>query len=134
MYDHYPNRNRFYPDVGQKGFSDHMTLGFLGKTCRLKEQDPHVVSYPREREKIEVAKNDWRLCEAITKRSGCKIEDFEQIIQRITTSGIAQRRNQLAHGEPISQDDAQVLRTAIIGQKEKPGILIWLVENLEPKK
>ena len=134
IYAYYPSRNKFYSDVGQQGFNDHMTLGFLEIICEYKGRSIQGnVSYD-ERKKIGSAQHNWPLCEAILKRASCPIPDFERLVQRFASDGVRVRRNKLAHGEMISQSDAQTLRNAIIGQKEKPGILIWIAENLEPKQ
>lgn len=134
LYAYYPNRNKVYPDVGRQGFNDHMTLGFLEIICEYRGRSLQGNVSFDERKKIGSAQHNWPLCEAILKRAGCPIPDFERQVQRFASEGVRVRRNKLAHGEMISQSDAQALRTAIIGQKENPGILIWIAENLEPKK
>lgn len=132
IHDYYPDRNAFYSDVRQKGFSDHMTLGFLEIIYLHKGKSWHSGLHPQEQKKIKSAQHNWPLCEAVCKRSKCNIMGFEQMIQRVGAERI--RRNKLAHGDAILRSDAQALRDAIIGRKEKPGILLWLAENLEPKK
>ncbi|MEO7020573.1 MAG: hypothetical protein ABI234_10525 [Ktedonobacteraceae bacterium] len=133
IHDYYP-KYKYYADVAQKGFSREMTLGFLIMMYHLQAEDPRPSHAPKYQEDIAKAKADWRLCEEIVKAANGNIADFATIIQRMDREGISKKRNLLAHGESVSQSDAQILRTVIIGQKEKPGILIWLAENLEPKK
>jgi len=132
LHDYYPNPHKSYADVGQKGFSREMTLGFLTAVYSLQKKDPFSVPPSKEREDIRKAKDDWRLCQEILRHAGCNIADFEDIIKRMDMEGIPKKRNKLAHGEAVLQGDAQALRDAIIGHKGEPGILIWLAENLEP--
>ena len=133
LYNYYPDKHHLYPDVRQKGFSGQMTLGFLDTIYTYKGLHPQSGMLQKEIDKIRSARHNWPLCESIVRRAGCTLADFEQILHRIITEGITARRNKLAHGEAVSQADARALRDTIIGTKEKPGILLWLAEHLEPK-
>jgi hypothetical protein len=132
LHDYYP-KYKYYPDVGQKGFSREMTLGFLSVMYILQGQDPYKAHSPKEQDEIRKAQDDWHLCRELVKRAGCNLADLENIIKWIAAEEIAKKRNNLAHGGIVPQSDAWTLRNVIIGQKGKLGILIWLAENLEPK-
>ena len=45
---------------------------------------------------------------------------------------IKDKRNVLAHGGSVTREVALLLRECIIGDRNRPGILCWLVECMEP--
>ncbi len=110
-----------------------MTLGSLETIYNFKDKDPHYAKDGNEANKIKTAQHNWELCRAIIVHSKSDIRVFEAILKRMVTENVAKNRNTLAHGGPIPQSTAQKLRDVIIGRKDKPGILCWLAEHLEPK-
>ena len=128
LQDHYPDQ--------KSGFNvpyGNMTLGSLETIYNFKDKDPHHAKDGNEANKIKTAQHNWELCRAIIVHSKSDIRAFEAILKRMVTENVAKNRNTLAHGGPIPQSTAQKLRDVIIGRKDKPGILCWLAEHLEPK-
>jgi hypothetical protein len=79
------------------------------------------------------SKATWNIFLQAVNSSGCDAARFEQIVQTMVSGKLKDRRNQLAHGNPISQDTALALRELILGKnRNQPGVLCWLVEALEP--
>jgi hypothetical protein len=128
--DHYP------PDKpgGFRVPNGHMTLGALATISACKDLALNQARDNKERRKIEDSQYNWRLCMALAKASQCGIKEFDDALWYFTDDGVARNRNLLAHGGVISQDIAQALRDGIIGRKGAQGFLVWLVENLDPKK
>ena len=125
----------FYPDQ-KSGFNvpyGNMTLGSIETIYNLKDKDPHNAKDGNEANRIKTAQHNWELCSIIIVHSNSDIRAFEAILKRMVTENVAMNRNKLAHGGPIPQSIAKELRDVIIGRKDKPGILCWLAEHLEPK-
>ncbi len=67
--------------------------------------------------------NVWdKLVDLITKTGG-NLSKFESIVQRLEDEGIRTHRNDVAHDKPFSHQDAHDLREAILGSRDKPGVL-----------
>ncbi len=58
--------------------------------------------------------------------------EFEHIVQCLDNELVTKHRNDLAHGEPIAREDVEALRDAIIGTRDRPGILYCLAKHLQP--
>lgn len=78
------------------------------------------------------AKTTWDTFIALVTQAGTDVKDFERIVQWMVTDQLKEKRNLLAHGEAISKEIASVLRESVIGTRNKPGILCWLAEHLDP--
>ncbi len=78
------------------------------------------------------AKINWETLIWRVRQSGSDSSTFEQIIHRMIAENIKDKRNLLAHGSAITGEIASSLRESIIGDRNKPGILCWLVEHVEP--
>ena len=60
------------------------------------------------------AKQNWDKLEVLVKSVGGNVFEFERILQRLIDEHVRKYRNQLAHGDPVAMQDAQVLREAIL--------------------
>ena len=74
-------------------------------------------------------KINWETLTWRVRQSGSDSSTFEQIIHRMIAENIKDKRNLLAHGGAITGEIASSLRESIIGDRNKPGILCWLVEH-----
>lgn len=112
----------YYPNPKQGGFifpHNQVTLGALEYMYQHKGQQD--------------SKHNWSLCMTLVNQARVQPKQFEEVIGRIVQEHVVTYRNRLAHGGPITQNVAQSLRTTIIGNRNKPGILSWLAEHLPPK-
>jgi hypothetical protein len=128
--------HNYYPDQ-KSGFNvpyGNMTLGSFETIYNLKAKDPNKAKDGNEANRIKIAQHNWGLCHTIVVQSKSDIRAFEAILKRMVEENVAKNRNTLAHSGLIPQSTAQDLRDVIIGRKDKPGILCWLAEHLEPKK
>jgi hypothetical protein len=89
--------------------------------------------YQRNAPKEETAHN-WTILHGVLTRAGCDRDEFLTLLRRIVNERVVEYRNLLAHGDPVAQDIAKALRSAIIGESGQPGILCWLTQHLEPVK
>jgi hypothetical protein len=78
------------------------------------------------------AKNNWETFIWLVGEAGSQPHEFERIIKHMVEHDIKDKRNQLAHGGAISREIASSLRESVIGDRNKPGILCWLAEYMEP--
>jgi hypothetical protein len=137
IHDYYPDPKCYYPDINKTGFdvpSGNMTLGAAEGIYKFQVRDLQSAKDKNEAKRIQTAKENWDLCCTIATHSGADIPALEVIFKQMINEQVSQNRNHLAHGGPVSQGTAQALRNAIIGRRDKPGILYRLAECLEPKK
>lgn len=57
---------------------------------------------------------------------------FTTMFAELEAVGLDKLRNQLAHGGPVSKEDAAKIRAAVIGSRQRPGALCWTVAHLQP--
>jgi hypothetical protein len=76
--------------------------------------------------------HNWSIIVDLVAAAGSSLTEFEGVVDRFVTAQIVDHRNHLAHGEPVPQSIAEGLRNNIIGDRGQPGILCWLIENLDP--
>ena len=75
--------------------------------------------------------HNWTILVDLVTTSGSSLTEFEGIVDRFVTDQIVYHRNHLAHGDPVPQSIAEILRNTIIGDREHPGLLCWFVEHLD---
>jgi hypothetical protein len=73
----------------------------------------------------------WNLFLSLVRQSGSNTDEFEDLMQRIVSGKVKEKRNTLAHGGAITQAMAQTLREIVIGDRHTPGVLCWLAEHLD---
>lgn len=73
----------------------------------------------------------WHRLSRHATASGCEERDFVRFLKRIEAE-IRQRRNELAHGDPVPVMNAEALRVSVLGQSTTVGLLRWLVEHIDP--
>ncbi len=101
----------------------------------LKKKDWTIGAYTSiygKRNSDKHAKGDWDMLMELIQRAGGSCPEFENIVQRLDNEHVTKHRNDLAHGQPIARQDAEALRDAIIGTRDRPGILYCLAEYLQP--
>lgn len=76
--------------------------------------------------------HNWSLIVDCVTLSNASLAEFEAILERFVNKRVVHRRNELAHGEPTPQTVAETLRQTILGERNQPGILSWLIEHIEP--
>lgn len=113
LYDHCPNAYKLPKN------NPHLTLGAMKNIYKYRHSGD--------------AQHNWGIFENLVKQSGSSIHDFTDTMQRMADEDVKEKRNQLAHGNPVPRDLAQSLRDTIIGKRDQPGVLYWLAENLQPK-
>lgn len=101
-----------YPKNGP-GF----TIGTVDKACNYKQNS--------------LSAQIWNIFCACVRDSGGDPATLEEPMKRLQREGVKAKRNQLAHGVAITREVAQALRTVIVGDINKPGVLIWLARNLD---
>jgi hypothetical protein len=84
------------------------------------------------RNKLVDAAHNWNLLISLVKRSDSSIAEFEALVERISSEQVTVHRNLMAHGGMVNRDIAASLRKSIVGDKRTPGMLCWLVENIDP--
>ena len=87
-----------------------------------------VFAYQGQQEKATAI---WSIFLSLVRQSGCNTDEFEDLIQRIVSGKVKEKRNTLAHGGAITKDMAQALREIVIGDRNTPGVLCWLAEHLD---
>ncbi len=88
--------------------------------------------YQRNAPKGDFAHN-WAILQGVLAQAGCDKDEFLTLLRRIVNERVVEHRNLLAHGEPVAQDIAKALRSAITGEGgQQPGILCWLSSHLDP--
>jgi hypothetical protein len=135
--NYYPDSKHHYPDINKKGFnvpSGNMTLGAVETIYKLKNKDVESERDANKVRSIQTAKHNWDLCCTLVNRSGGDIPIFEAMLKQMMDEHVSYNRNEIAYGRPILQNMGQELRDAIMGHRNKPGILYRLVECLEPKR
>lgn len=70
----------------------------------------------------------WGIFLSLVRQSGSNTDEFEDLIQRIVSGKVKEKRNTLAHGGAITQDMAQALWEIVIGDRHTPGVLCWLAD------
>ncbi len=101
----------------------------------LKKKDWTIGAYTHtycKRDSEKHAKGDWDTLGVLIQGAGGNHLEFEHIVQRLDNELVTKHRNDLAHGEPIAREDAEALCDAIIGTRDRPGILYCLAEHLQP--
>lgn len=78
------------------------------------------------------ALRNWNIMLNLVQKSGADPAAFEQTLARIEHEQVKRYRNTLAHSDKAAQHIAETLRHVIIGNRRQPGVLSWLVENLDP--
>ncbi len=78
------------------------------------------------------AKHNWERMLSYVAASGCTAAAFEQVLARLEEARVVAHRNTLAHSKSAPQTIAAAIRSAIIGDRRRPGALPWVVENLQP--
>lgn len=68
---------------------------------------------------------------AVVNASGSDAAAFEALFKRIVDTGLKDKRNRLAHGEATPREEAQAIRSLLIGSRSEPGVLCWLAEHLD---
>jgi hypothetical protein len=76
----------------------------------------------------------WTIFRTLAIQSGSDPNELRQCIEWIEREQVKEKRNQLAHGGPITRETASVLREIVVGMPGKPGILHWLAEHLAPPR
>ena len=77
------------------------------------------------------AQNNWETFCWLVRNAGSNPQEFERIIKQMIDEKIKDKRNLLAHGDAVTSEVASSLRENIIGDRNRPGILCWLVEHVE---
>lgn len=90
---------------------------------------PHAY---QNRNKEKDAAHNWNLLITLVQHSGSSSAEFEALIVRFNNEQVKDHRNRLAHGDPIAKQVAQALRESILGNRNQPGILYCLAEQLQP--
>lgn len=78
------------------------------------------------------AQHNWDTLCWLVRNAGSNPQEFERIVKQMIDEKIKEKRNLLAHGGAVTKEIASSLRESIIGDRNKPGILCWLVEYIEP--
>jgi hypothetical protein len=76
---------------------------------------------------------NWQTLISFAAKSGITATEVEKLIKRLDDEHIADYRNDLAHGKPISMQKALTIKDAIIGRKGYQGVLCYLAEKLNAK-
>lgn len=102
-----------------KSYGDHtgFTLGTItyAYTNRYRNNDARI---------------NWDVLTGQVSRSNSDVREFEDVVQRMLTEQMREKRNLLAHGEAISREVATSLRDCVIGDRRHTGILCWLAEHV----
>jgi len=80
----------------------------------------------------KTAQNNWETFSWLVRNAGSNPQEFERIVKQMIDEQIKDKRNLLAHGGAVTKEVALSLRENIIGDRNRPGILCWLVEHFEP--
>jgi len=80
----------------------------------------------------KTAQNNWETFSWLVRNAGSDPQEFECIVKQMIDEQIKDKRNLLAHGGAVTKEVASSLRENIIGDRNRPGILCWLVEHFEP--
>lgn len=91
-----------------------------------------TVEYAYQEQQYKARPLLWQIFLDRVKRSGGKRDEFESLLRRLSAAKVKDQRNMLAHGGKVSRESAQMLREIIVGERNRPGVLIWLAENLDP--
>ena len=74
----------------------------------------------------------WQIFKEIIQQSGSTEAELLAMSQRMVREKVRENRNLLAHGGIVNEQIATALRDSILGDKNNPGLLHWLIRNLEP--
>jgi hypothetical protein len=80
----------------------------------------------------KTAQNNWETFSWLVRNAGSDPQEFECVVKQMINEQIKDKRNLLAHGGAVTKEVASSLRENIIGDRNRPGILRWLVEHFEP--
>jgi hypothetical protein len=77
--------------------------------------------------------DNWRTFKEIALQSKSSEEELLWMVGRLVKEKVREYRNLLAHGGPVTEQVATSLRDSILGDKNNPGLLHWLVKHLDPE-